>query len=251
MLHHVRKLDDNNRSVASSSLTFRYGQSFCMCPSGYKLGEDWKTCVDVDECATMASVREEECGGADRCVNTEGSYECVNATHVVDPGVEGGGHLCDDGYEYDYEGSVCVDVDECRGGAVDCGEGGECVNSEPGYECRCLDGYELDGEACRDVDECMEEQLCGHNGDCENVAGSYECRCHEGFQLDDGGRCADVDECADRCLENGRCVNSEGGFTCECDRGFKLDEDGENCVDVDECREVVERGGSRPCGRAR
>ncbi len=43
-----------------------------MCPAGYKLGEDWKTCEDVDECATMASVREEECGGAELCKNTEG-----------------------------------------------------------------------------------------------------------------------------------------------------------------------------------
>ncbi len=43
-----------------------------MCPSGFKLADDWKTCVDVDECATMASVREEECGGAEFCQNTEG-----------------------------------------------------------------------------------------------------------------------------------------------------------------------------------
>ena len=51
-----------------------YGKSFCMCPAGYKLDEDWKTCVDVDECATMSAVRE-ECGdGEGRCENTPGSY---------------------------------------------------------------------------------------------------------------------------------------------------------------------------------
>ena len=52
-----------------------YGKSFCMCPAGYKLDEDWKTCVDVDECATMSSVRDECDGkGGGKCENTPGSY---------------------------------------------------------------------------------------------------------------------------------------------------------------------------------
>ena len=43
------------------------------------MDDDWKTCVDVDECATMSAVRE-ECGGGDgdggrsKCENTPGSY---------------------------------------------------------------------------------------------------------------------------------------------------------------------------------
>ena len=53
-----------------------YGKSFCMCPAGYKLDEDWKTCVDVDECATMSAVRE-ECNGGSKCENTPGSYRSV------------------------------------------------------------------------------------------------------------------------------------------------------------------------------
>lgn len=35
-----------------------YGQSFCMCPAGLRLDNDWKTCIDIDECETITSVRE-------------------------------------------------------------------------------------------------------------------------------------------------------------------------------------------------
>ncbi len=233
-----------------------------MCPSGFKLAEDWKTCVDVDECATMASVRE-ECGGEDLCKNTEGSYECLNGTttspelpHPVDPLVSGGSpeeHLCDEGYHFDYERSVCVDVDECSEGEADCGgEGVTCVNLDPGYECVCGEGQRYDDHACVEVDECAETPgLCGPHGDCVDGKGAaeYSCDCHPGFRLD-GGTCVDVDECEDRCLENGRCTNEVGSFSCDCKPGFTLDEDGENCVDVDECVEMAARGGRRPCGRA-
>ncbi len=43
-----------------------------MCPSGFKLGPDWKTCLDVDECETSEGIREGECGGRQYCRNTEG-----------------------------------------------------------------------------------------------------------------------------------------------------------------------------------
>ncbi len=43
-----------------------------MCPSGFKLGPDWKTCLDVDECETSEAIREGECGGREYCRNTEG-----------------------------------------------------------------------------------------------------------------------------------------------------------------------------------
>ena len=30
-------------------------QVFCMCPSGFLLGPDWKQCEDVDECLKVSS----------------------------------------------------------------------------------------------------------------------------------------------------------------------------------------------------
>ncbi len=29
-----------------------------MCPAGFRLDNDWKTCLDIDECSTLASARE-------------------------------------------------------------------------------------------------------------------------------------------------------------------------------------------------
>ena len=44
---------------------------FCLCPDGYSLASDWKTCKDNDECL------EEDNGGCDQmCVNTPGGHQC-------------------------------------------------------------------------------------------------------------------------------------------------------------------------------
>ena len=49
-----------------------YGQAHCTCPSGYTLGDDWKTCRDLDECQTGSN----ECTEDEECINTDGSYDC-------------------------------------------------------------------------------------------------------------------------------------------------------------------------------
>ena len=108
-----------------------------MCPSGFKLGEDWKTCQDVDECATSQSVRD-ECYPK-RCKNTEGSYECVEDELESVESRE----LCDSGFEFDSERNVCREV--CREGEV----------------------WDIEGNECQDVDECLEERICG-SGICVN-----------------------------------------------------------------------------------
>lgn len=45
----------------------------CACHSGYRLGADGHSCVDIDECTTNGA---SPCPGDQRCVNTPGSYEC-------------------------------------------------------------------------------------------------------------------------------------------------------------------------------
>ncbi|XP_025771167.1 latent-transforming growth factor beta-binding protein 3 [Puma concolor] len=49
----------------------------------------------------------------------------------------------------------------------------------------------------------------------------------------------DSDEC--RCV-SGRCVPRPGGAVCECPGGFQLDASRARCVDIDECRELNQRG---------
>lgn len=103
-----------------------------------------------------------------------------------------------------------ADIDECiLFGAEICKEG-KCVNTQPGYECYCKQGFYYDGNllecvgersppggpgaAARghagargrlpppvlsspaDVDECLDESNC-RNGVCENTRGGYRCAC--------------------------------------------------------------------------
>ena len=102
----------------------------CGCDPGYRLAEDDKSCLDIDECAV-----EDICGaGRGDCVNTGGGYTCT----------------CHPGYSLSYSGDTCQDVDECHKNP--CGAG-ECINSDGGYECFCQSGFAFDGESCFDLDE--------------------------------------------------------------------------------------------------
>ena len=68
--------EENNGGCSHECLT-SYGQSFCMCPDGYKLDVDYKTCVDTDECESMETILE-TCGPNAGCINTEGSFQCID-----------------------------------------------------------------------------------------------------------------------------------------------------------------------------
>lgn len=48
-----------------------------MCPKGWLLDTDWKTCVDIDECKEQEALKpEERCNY--ECINTPGSYKCTD-----------------------------------------------------------------------------------------------------------------------------------------------------------------------------
>ncbi|XP_038117535.1 multiple epidermal growth factor-like domains protein 6 isoform X3 [Culex quinquefasciatus] len=49
------------------------GRPFCLCPVGLHLGDDWKTCEDINECEDPSIA--EQCSNG--CENTHGSYRCL------------------------------------------------------------------------------------------------------------------------------------------------------------------------------
>jgi len=164
--------------------------------------------ADVDECALDPAI----CGPAGSCTNT-----------VVPP------YTCSCGAGYEFNGTTCVDTDECADPAI-CGPGA-CTNTVGSYVCTCDDGYTFDGATCVDIDECVVIlDVCG-NGMCINIEGGYMCACDDGYEA--GGdplTCLDVNECdtPDICglPTEGTCVNLDGTYRCDCAVGFTLGEDG-------------------------
>ncbi|XP_074654070.1 hemicentin-1-like [Tubulanus polymorphus] len=67
------------------------GSYQCMCPQGYRLSDNKRTCTDIDECTEMQI----DCGPNSRCFNRRGDFECIDVS-------------CPLGYEKDINTGHCV-----------------------------------------------------------------------------------------------------------------------------------------------
>ncbi|XP_024946338.1 uncharacterized protein LOC107272587 isoform X2 [Cephus cinctus] len=126
------------------------GRVFCLCPDGFMLEDDWKTCQDIDECS-VPDLQAEVCHHG--CVNTPGSYRCADPLELKDqPILDTAPALCGFGYQVAADGS-CIDVNECATDNGGCQE--VCENTEGSFFCSC-DGDEKaltpDGKSCIDID---------------------------------------------------------------------------------------------------
>ena len=84
---------------------------------------------------------------------------------------------CAQGFKETSDGQ-CVAVNECtNSGHNPCGEGGQCVQQDGGYDCQCLKGWQKVGypPQCADIDECGLYNPC-LVGTCVNTKGSYQCK---------------------------------------------------------------------------
>ncbi|XP_025083996.1 fibrillin-2-like [Pomacea canaliculata] len=178
------------------------GNYTCECRHGFAADND-SVCQDIDECINGVA----NCSHT--CTNTPGSFVCScpvgmildniwmacstcppgtfgpNCTHVCAcaAGAERcdpvSGCVCRQGWEGDKCGK---DVDECKSGmsSANCtGENVECVNTNGGYTCECLQGFAADNDSvCQDIDECS-EPVCDQH--CNNAIGSFYCTCDDGF----------------------------------------------------------------------
>ncbi|XP_037694233.1 latent-transforming growth factor beta-binding protein 3 isoform X2 [Choloepus didactylus] len=331
------------------------GSYVCVCDEGFTPAPDQHSCEEVEqphhkkECylnfddtvfcdsVLATNVTQQECccslgaGWGDHCE----IYPCPVYSSAEFHS------LCPDGKGYTQDNNIVNyglpahrDIDECMLFGTEICKEGKCVNTQPGYECYCKQGFYYDGNLleCVDVDECLDESNC-RNGVCENTRGGYRCACTPPAeyspaqrqclspeemeraperrdvcwgQRGEDGMCAgplagpaltfddcccrqgrgwgaqcrpcpprgagpqcptsqsesnsfwdtsplllgkaprdedsseeDSDEC--RCV-SGRCVPRPGGAVCECPGGFQLDASRARCVDIDECRELNQRG---------
>ncbi|XP_029703000.1 epidermal growth factor-like protein 6 isoform X2 [Takifugu rubripes] len=107
------------------------GEIRCLCPSpGLQLGQDERTCVDIDECVTGKNL----CPYNRQCVNTFGSYFCK----------------CQEGFDLKYvDGKYdCVDHDECATDTHKCSHHADCLNTQGSYKCKCKSGFRGNGFEC-------------------------------------------------------------------------------------------------------
>ncbi|KAL6257929.1 hypothetical protein P5V15_011528 [Pogonomyrmex californicus] len=219
------------------------------CPPGYRWDSLAGICADIDECAVLS-----DACAADKpfCVNTQGSYTCLEMTGVKS---------CPAGFKFDKSLQQCRDVDECAEDIHSClADVEQCRNTEGAYECdmKCGRGftYSIGLGACIDVDECIESRnpCPDPTTICVNTKGAYECAkatpttstfprspttnegpsegrqknvqsgsrliCSAGYKpANDSGmtRCIDVNECNERlhsCELDERCVNEIGSYRC-------------------------------------
>ncbi|KFD52708.1 hypothetical protein M513_06364 [Trichuris suis] len=120
----------------------------------------------------------------------------------------------------------------CRQDA--CQNGGTCIETGSGTECRCPPGFA--GLYCEDVGSPCHPNPCYNSGICtytNSKDGRLEvtCRCPVGTS---GKNCEiNYDDCyADACYHNGTCVDGIGDFDCICPPGFA----GERCeMQTNEC----------------
>ncbi|KAK4311029.1 hypothetical protein Pmani_017444 [Petrolisthes manimaculis] len=81
-----------------------YGSYMCLCPPGYRVNPNLRTCDDVNEC----SEQHVECGVDELCFNLRGSYKCVSAP-------------CPAHYQRDATTGSCIL--DCRRGGTGCPPG--------------------------------------------------------------------------------------------------------------------------------
>ncbi|XP_057330367.1 uncharacterized protein LOC130670825 isoform X1 [Microplitis mediator] len=138
-----------NNAGCSHTCLSTVGRVFCLCPDGFMLQDDWKTCQDIDECA-VPDLQNEVCKFG--CVNTPGSYHCVEQGLVNDqPGDKV--DSCPKGYHPSTR-STCVDVNECEDNNGGCSE--VCENTNGSYFCACNGDERIlspDGKSCTDINE--------------------------------------------------------------------------------------------------
>ncbi|KAM3869219.1 latent-transforming growth factor beta-binding protein 3 [Diretmus argenteus] len=251
----------------------RPGSYVCVCNHGFILSEDKHSCEAVEvlmddkkECylnlddtvfcdsVLATNVTKQECccsigvGWGDHCE----IYPCPvyhsAEFHSLCP--VGRGFYHEEGTT-EYGLSLHRDIDECVLFANEICKEGRCMNTQPGYECYCQQGFYYDSNLleCIDVNECHDESLCT-NGQCVNTRGSFYCNCKAPWIPDSHKKkcvittVSGVDECQDPAnCKNGHCVDTPGSYYCICSPPWTLATDRNSCVtpeeqaDVNECQD--------------
>jgi len=197
--------------------------------------------IDIDECTLPEGDPDRhKCSPNAVCLNTAGSYKCK----------------CNEGFEdkspVGFEGTKCVDIDECQRGLHDCDPNAECVNLSPGYACACRTGFEGDGKrsgsGCTNINECVRAPPFCHNchsdAMCIDTSPGFYCVCKEGFRGDGVIRCHPINPCDDgrhNCPKDAVCqpLPVPPYYKCDCGPGREFNAKTGTCNDINECADAT------------
>ena len=102
---------------------------------------------------------------------------------ICSEGFQNNSYHCDCAVGYTFDGTTCVDVDECltlRNACIN----SACLNNLGSFTCTCLEGYiDILDVICVDINECEIPDNCV-NGNCSNLLPPefYRCDCDAGFE---------------------------------------------------------------------
>ncbi|XP_065641670.1 fibulin-1 isoform X3 [Hydra vulgaris] len=211
--------------------------NICTCESGWFLGINNYSCVDINECNSFNI----PCNWTNSvCKNTAGSYICS----------------CESGWSLNENNDSCVDINECKSLNIPCNwTNSVCKNTAGSFICSCASGWSLNENngSCVDINECYSLNIpCNWtNSVCKNTAGSFICSCASGWSLNENNdSCVDINECdssiklcnwAD-CV----CENTVGSYVCSCASNMSLDKNNAsfvgNLTEWSECSETCGYG---------
>ncbi|XP_034935238.1 signal peptide, CUB and EGF-like domain-containing protein 2 isoform X2 [Chelonus insularis] len=143
--HEINSCTVNNAGCSHTCLS-TIERVFCLCPDGFILKNDWKTCEDVDECL-VPELQHHACKYG--CINTPGSYYCINPVEYQPN--RSPENKCPPGFK-ETSKSTCVDINECEENNGECSE--VCENTNGSYFCTCNGDEQilaLDGKSCTDI----------------------------------------------------------------------------------------------------
>ncbi|GBN12717.1 Fibrillin-2 [Araneus ventricosus] len=256
----------------------------CECKPGYEkiTSAPDSHCRDINECLFGRF----PCGTNSKCINSDGSYECVCPDNLIGDAkvackspcadVDCGEHatcqvngkeaacICNLGYTFDPQNIAagCQDINECdniHGPSGLCGQGAICGNVPGSYHCYCPPGFTGDPfRYCEDINECDRRfgpsGQCGEGATCTNTLGSFTCTCPTGFSGNGRVKCQDINECSQAFGPNGKCgisaicTNRPGSFECRCPPGTSGDPF-VRCTAIVQCREDSSCRGNSVCSR--
>lgn len=191
----------------------------CVCPQGFQANPDPKVA----------------CEQFDVNIICQSNFDCTNNAECIDNQC-----FCQNGFEP--QGSVCVDIDECRTNPTSCGSNSICTNTPGSYRCDCNAGFIGNPPRIECKAPCVDIK-CGAHAFCKPDGSEAYCICEDGWTYnpsDISAGCVDIDECdaihgpSGKCGLNAKCINTLGAFSCQCPLGFSGDPFSQ-CVDINEC----------------